>query len=168
MHQPIVVGVRGFRCASNYRKLVAGDGTLTVVIESVVRGVFEVLYVMDWPSREACEEREFRDAEGVEVSGTGQGFIHDSVHVSVLYLAVGTVYAVIRRAMIRHLVGAFEQDRLGCGGTGYAHLLDDQLVLPPPQEIKFNHDLSTCASHVRLRMTGFLKITYLLYELRQH
>jgi len=39
---------------------------------------------MDRPSREACEERAFRDAVGVEVSKTGHGLGHDSVQVPVL------------------------------------------------------------------------------------
>ena len=42
-------------------------------------------------------------------------------------------------------------------------LLDNRLVLPPPQKFKVNQDLPTCASHVTIGMKGFSKSTYLLY-----
>lgn len=35
--------------------------------------------------------------------------------------------------MIRHLVVALELERLGSGGEAQPQLLDDRLVLPPPQ-----------------------------------
>jgi len=35
--------------------------------------------------------------------------------------------------MIRHLVGRIEGERLESGGTGYAELIDDRLILSPTQ-----------------------------------
>ena len=51
--------------------------------------------------------------------------------------------------MIRHLVGAFETEHLSLGGAVHAELLDDHLILLPPQEHVINHDFPT-SSHVRL------------------
>jgi len=48
--------------------------------------------------------------------------------------------------VIRHLVGALETERFGRGSVGHA-----ELILPPPQELLFNHDNPT-SSHVRLRI----------------
>ena len=67
---------------------------------------------MDRPNHEACEKHDFRDAIGVEVSETDHGLSHDSVQVSELYEAVGPIYAVLRRDMIRHIVGALEPEHL--------------------------------------------------------
>jgi len=51
--------------------------------------------------------------------------------------------------MIYYLVGALETERLERGSAGHADLLDDRLILPPPQELVISHDLST-TSQVRL------------------
>jgi len=51
---------------------------------------------MDRTPREGCEERDLRDAVGVEVSKTGHGFSNHSVQFFVLYMSVGPVYAVLR------------------------------------------------------------------------
>ena len=112
---------------------------------------------MDRPFRLACEERDFTDAVGVEVSETGHVFVHDSLQVSLLYVAVSPIYAVLRKAAIRHLVWALEPERLRIGGPGKTQILDDRLVLPHPQELENYHGLSTCASNVTIGMTGFFK-----------
>ena len=64
---------------------------------------------MDRPSREACEECEFRYAVDVEVSDTGHGLVQDIVQFFVIYVAVSPFYAVLRRSMTRHIVRSFEQ-----------------------------------------------------------
>jgi len=46
-------------------------------------------------------------------------------------MAIDPIYAVPCLAMIRHLVGWFETERLGNGGTGYAKYLDDHPILRP-------------------------------------
>ena len=51
---------------------------------------------MDRPSREACEELGYRETVGVEVSETGHRLVLDSVQFFVLYVPVGSVYAVRR------------------------------------------------------------------------
>jgi len=51
--------------------------------------------------------------------------------------------------MIRHNVAALETERLGRGGDGHAELLDDRLILLPPQELVINHDTPT-SSHFKL------------------
>jgi hypothetical protein len=56
-----------------------------------------------------------REAVGVDMSETVHGLVYESVQVSVHYVAVGPVYAVLRRAMIRHLLAALETERLGSG-----------------------------------------------------
>jgi len=43
VHQPIVEGMRGFNCASEFGKLVAGQGTPAVVFEGVWRGAIDIL-----------------------------------------------------------------------------------------------------------------------------
>lgn len=116
----------------------------------------------------ACEELAFRDAVRVEVSETGHGLVQGSVQVPKLNVSVGQVYAVLILAMIRHHVGALEQESLGSGSAGNAQHIHVRPVLPPPQEIKINHDLPTSTSHVRLGMTGFSKSTKLYTQLRQH
>jgi len=48
-------------------------------------------------------------------------------------MPIDPIYAVFFRAMIRHILGALEKKRLGCGSSGHAELLDDLLVQTPPQ-----------------------------------
>lgn len=60
---------------------------------------------MDRPYRDAREERDVRDAIGVDFRETGHGFVHDSLQVSVLYVTVSSVKAILRSAMIRQFVG---------------------------------------------------------------
>ena len=74
-------------------------------------------------------------------------------------MPVGPVYAVLRRDMNSHLVGAPEPERLPGGGVSHAQIFDDRFVLPGPQELKINYSLPACASNVRLGMTGFSKVT---------
>ena len=129
--------MRRFDGAGKFPELVAGQVTPVPVIESV--GWWQLRSTRS--SREACEERYFGDFAGVEVSETGRGFSHHSVQVSLIYVAVGPVYAVLRRAMFRHHVGAPEPERLGRFGAVYARLLDDRLVLKHPQKLKINNGL---------------------------
>lgn len=90
------------------------------------------------PSRETCEELAYREAEGVEVSETGQRLVLESVQIIVLYVPVNLIHAVFRSALIRHLVGVLELERIGNGGAGHARPLV-RLVLPPSHELKKNH-----------------------------
>ena len=48
---------------------------------------------------------------------------------------IDPIYAVLCRAVIHHLVGGLLTKRLVRGGAGHAELLDDQLILPLPQEL---------------------------------
>ena len=64
--------------------------------------------------------------------------------------------------MIRHLVGRFEPERLGSGGTGHTEFLDDRVILPPTQKLVIDNSLSTTPSHVKLGMIAIGKNTYLL------
>ena len=47
-------------------------------------------------SREAREERDFRDAVGVDVSKTRHSFGNHSVQIFVFYMPVGPINAVLR------------------------------------------------------------------------
>jgi len=47
-------------------------------------------------SREGREERDFRDAVGVEVGKTGHSFSSHSVQIFVFYMPVGPINAVLR------------------------------------------------------------------------
>jgi hypothetical protein len=50
-----------------------------------------------WIGRpEASEDLDFRDAVDVQVSETGHGLVHDTFTVSVLYVADGPIYDVLR------------------------------------------------------------------------
>jgi len=51
---------------------------------------------MDRTSHEAREERDFRDAVGLEVSKTGHSFGNHSVQIFVFYMPVGPINAVLR------------------------------------------------------------------------
>ena len=84
------------------------------------------------------------------------------MQVSILHVAIGPVYAVLRRAMIRHIVCLFEPECLGSGGAGNAHLLDDRLVLPPRNNLK-SIKASTSERRVGLGMKRILQSTYILY-----
>jgi hypothetical protein len=75
---------------------------------------------MDRPARQACEERAFRDSIGVEVRKTEHCFVEDRVLFLVLDVPIGLANAILGRAVIRHLVGALETERLGGGGAGHA------------------------------------------------
>ena len=46
-------------------------------------------------SREAREERDFRDAVGLEVSKTCHSLGNHSVHIFVFYMPVGSINAVL-------------------------------------------------------------------------
>ena len=87
--------MRRFGRAREFGELLADQVTPAVVTERVGRQLGPH-YVENRPSGEACEERAFRDAIGVEVSETGHGLGHDGVQVPVIYVAVGPVYAVLR------------------------------------------------------------------------
>jgi len=67
---------------------------------------------MDRPSSQSGEERAFGDAVGVVVGETYHGLIEDCVQDPILYIAFDPIYAVLCRAMIRHLVGRFETESL--------------------------------------------------------
>ena len=95
VHQPNVEGMRGFGCAREFGKHVAGQGTLAFVIERVGRGAIEILYVMDRPSSHAGEECVFRDALGVEVGKTCHCLIEDCMQLSILYVVFDPIYAVL-------------------------------------------------------------------------
>jgi len=84
---------------------------------------------MDRSSSQSGEERAFRDAVGVEFGETWHGLIEDRVQLPIIYMATDLMYAVLCRTMIRHLVGWFETERLGSGGTGHTDFLDDCLIL---------------------------------------
>jgi len=51
---------------------------------------------MDCTFREGREERDFRDAVGVEVSKTGHGFSNHRVQFFLFYMPVGPINAVFR------------------------------------------------------------------------
>ena len=74
---------------------------------------------MDRTPSEARGERDFRDALGVEVSKTCHSFGNNSVRIFVLYMPVVPFNAVLRRAMIGHLLGALEPEGLAGGGASY-------------------------------------------------
>ena len=90
---------------------------------------------MDRSSGQSCEERAFLDAIGVEVGETCHGLIEDHVQLPILYVAIDPIYVVLCRALIRHLVGRFETERLGRDGTGNAEFLDDRLIQSPRNNI---------------------------------
>jgi len=77
-------------------------------------------------------------------------------------MVIDPIYAVLCRAMIRHLVWWLETKRLGSAGTGHAEFLDDRLILPPPQELVIDNGYSTTPYDVRLGMIRIDKNTYLL------
>jgi len=122
---------------------------------------------MDQPSIQSGEERAFRDAVGIEVGETCHVLIEDSVQLPILYMVIDLIYAVLSRAMIRHLVGRFETERLGSGGTGHAEFLD-RLILSPTQKFVIDNGLSTTSSHVRLGTIRIDKVPTFYRELRQH
>jgi len=109
----------------------------------------------------------FRDALGVEVCETGQSLSEDRVQFFIFYTSVGPIQAVLRRAVIRHLVGALETELLGRGGAGLTQFLGDCLILPTPQEVVINYDLPA-SSHVRLGIIRIGQCTYFYWQLRQH
>jgi len=51
---------------------------------------------MNRTPRDGREERDFRDAVGVEVSITGQCFSNHSVQIFVFYMPAGPINAVLR------------------------------------------------------------------------
>ena len=61
--------------------------------------------------------------------------------------------------MIRHLLGAFETERIGRCGAGHVQFLDDRLILALPQKLEFYHDVIPSYSHVRLEKTTFVQST---------
>ena len=75
---------------------------------------------MDRPSCEFGEERAFRDAVGVDVGETGHDLIEDRVQLPIIYVPADPIYAVLFRAVIRHLLGGLETEYLGVGGGGHA------------------------------------------------
>jgi len=75
---------------------------------------------MDRPSSQSGEEREFRDAVGVEVGETCHGLIDDCVQLLILNMAVRPINAVLYRSVIGHLVVRFQTERLGSDGSGHA------------------------------------------------
>jgi len=70
--------------------------------------------------------------------------------------------------MIRHLVGRFETEHLGSGGTGHTELLHDRLILWPTQKLVFDNGFSTTPSHVTFGMIRIDKIPKFYRQLRQH
>jgi len=111
--------------------------------------------------RSSCEAWEERDLSGVDLCETGHDMVHDSEQCTLCDSRSSLCRS--QCAMIRVLLVALKPERLWSVSAGQAQLLDDHLVLPPPQELNINHGLSTCACHVKLGMTGFLKSTYVLY-----
>ena len=89
---------------------------------------------------------------------TSHCLIEDHVQLPILYMAIDSIYAVLCRAMIRHLLRWFETERLGSAGTGHPELLDDRLILPTKKELVIDNGLSTTPSHVRLGMIRMDKI----------
>jgi len=65
---------------------------------------------------------------------TCYGLIEDRVQLPIIYMAIDPFFAILYRAIIRHLVGWFETERLGSGGTGHAEYFDDSLILSPTQK----------------------------------
>ena len=59
-------------------------------------------------SREAGEERELRDALGLEVSKIVHSVGKQIVQIFIFYMSVGTINAVHRCSTIGHLVGVLE------------------------------------------------------------
>jgi len=102
------------------------------------------------------------------VGETCYGLIEDHVQLSILYMAIDPTYAVLCRAMISHLVGRFETERLGSAGTGHAEFLDDRLILPPPQELVIDNSLPSTPSHVRMGMIRIDKIPTFHRQLQQN
>jgi len=168
VHQPIVKGMRGFGCAREFGNLVTGQSTPALVIERVWRGTIYILYVMDRTSSQSNEERTFRDAVGVDVGETYHGLIEERLQLPMLHMAIDPIYAVLCRVIISHLVGWFETERLGSGGSGHALFLDDRLILSPTQKPVIDNGLSTNPSHVRLGMIRIDKIPTFYRQLRQH
>ena len=123
---------------------------------------------MDRPSRHSGEERAIRDTIGVEVGETCNGLIEDGMQLTILYMAIDSIYVLLCRAMIRHLGDRFETERLGSGVTGHVEFLDDRLILASAQKRVINKCLSTTPSHIRLRMIRIDKNTYNYRQLRQH
>jgi len=87
--------MRRFGCASKFGELVAWQGTPVFVIEGIVGWGIYFLKVMDRMSREGREERDFRDAVGVEASKTGHGFSNHRVQFLVFCIPVGPINAVL-------------------------------------------------------------------------
>ena len=104
---------------------------------------------MDRTSREDSEERDFRDTVGLEVSKTCHSFGNHDAQIFVFYMPVGPINAVLRRAMIGHVVADLEPERLAGRSARHAQ---------HSQEVKINYSFPACASHIRLGMTGFSKI----------
>ena len=97
---------------------------------------------------------------------------HDVIEVcmqlSIIYMAIDPIHAVLCRAMISHLVRWFQTERLGSGSTGHTEFLDDRLNLSPTQKLVIGNGLPTTPSHVRLGMTRIDKIPTFYRELRKH
>ena len=70
--------------------------------------------------------------------------------------------------MIRHLLGRFEKELLGSGGTGHAEFRDDRLILSPTQGLVIDNGHSTTSSHVRLGMIRIARIFTFYRQLLQH
>jgi len=79
---------------------------------------------MDHPTRQSGEVCTFRDAIGVEVCETDHGLSEYSVQFFIFNMSVGPIQAILRRAVIRYLVGALETERFGRGGARHAQFRD--------------------------------------------
>ena len=143
-------------------------GTPGFVIEGIGGWAIDILKVVNLWSRDGIEDSEFSEAVGVDVSKIGHCYSNHSVQMFVFYMPVGPINAVLRRAMIGHLVGALEPQRLAGGGASHTQLFDDRFIQPPTQELKINYSFPTCAIHVRLGMTGFSKVPTIYIQQQQH
>jgi hypothetical protein len=122
---------------------------------------------MDRPSFEAIEERDFRDAVGVEVSKTDHGFVEVSVQISVIYVAVGPVNSILRRAMIRHFVGVLNRKvSEGVGLTTQRSLTTVSFRSPRKNSSSISHP--TCPGNIRPRMMRISKVPTFYIQLRHY
>ena len=99
---------------------------------------------------------------------TCHGLIEERVQLSIFYVVIDPIYAVLCRAIISNLLGWFETERLGSGGTSHTEFLDDRLILSSTQKLVINYGLSTTPSNVRLGMIIIDKIPTFYRQLRQH
>ena len=133
VHHPGVEGMRAFGRATEFGMSVTGQGATVGGLEFLCRRTLEILKIEYGALQQCCEKTALCGAVTLDVGEARHRPLQNGGQLLVGDVSVVPIQPVLDGAVRRHIIGWLEAQRVADVPDRHGRLLDDHLVLTPPQ-----------------------------------